>query len=147
MHNRIKLRSIRYFCQSTWLLPWILFSRISESTTFLTPRNFFQNSATRRIRSRTIYSRRKKLDVAGQADSKEKVVRNFIWLYCTNGGGWAFNESVLKTELLGEWLTVGQPPFSRSVTFRATYTFCLTFWLTSAPPLKLNLTLRFHLFS
>lgn len=51
-------------------------------------------------------------------------------------------------ELLGEWLTVGQPRFSRSVTFPPTAPTTLPYILFRVHPLpKLNLTLRFHLFS
>lgn len=92
----------------------------------------------------------KKLNVAGQTGSKKGVARNFIWLYYTNVGAWAFNLTSVRNYLASGWQLVNHDslaalPFALPQHSNYYPTSC--FASIPSPLPKLNLTLRFHLFS
>lgn len=60
----------------------------------------------------------KKLNVAGQAGSKKGSGAQFHLIILHERVSFQPDVGGSGAELLGEWLTVGQPRFSRSVTFR-----------------------------
>lgn len=92
----------------------------------------------------------KKLNVAGQAGSKKGVACNFIWLYYTNVGAWAFNLTsvvVARNYLASGWQLVNHDSLAALPFPQLLQLPYPTSSFRVHPLPKLNLTLRFHLFS